>query len=614
MKLIDWPNSDLLRAYVQGLIDNFPSQKFFLQQFADELDDQLNKENAALPVPVIEALLQFAKDVWATEDFKRQLPPFTTHLTNTLEGAKYRDELLALQMKAGNPERTIGMLVDIVFTAVVQVLRRLPMHIPDGQYLVPITHYLNVPETVADVLSAFNQDTGPSKLLSTIQDTLARNALEISNNKPDKLIPPTAYKGNPLDYLKNTPLVNLFDIPIPFGLPDRQRFEGQWIVAPSGRGKTTLLFSMLKEDLEKDASIIILDSKGDLSNTVRHLERAKHRLVLLEPDEQYPLAINPLDLGATSTHTIELIEYVFSALLQAETTALQSTLFRSVVLLLQKHPNATFLDLRRVLTEGWKTNYADAVRKLDPEDADFFLRGEFDSNTYKQTKQEVLWRVRDLTTRIPILRAMFSAPKTLIPMGELMDAKKVVVIDNTKRLLGDDGTEFLGRFFLAMIRAAADQRSHLPDEQKVPVFCYVDEAHNVIKRDEKLASILQECRSQKIAMILAHQAISQIESAKTLGALQDCAIRYANSDEEAPDLAPRLRTTPEFLRSLPVGTFAAFIRDLTPTAVPIRIQIPKLGPTMSPQDFTALRQTMRERYSLKPTPPPTDEPKSRKFA
>ena len=47
-----------------------------------------------------------------------------------------------------------------------------------------------------------------------------------------------------------------------------------------------------------------------------------------------------------------------------------------------------------------------------------------------------------------------------------------------------------------------------------------------------------------------------------MAALQNCAVRYANSDDEAAYLAPKLRTTAENLRSLPVGTFAAYVRDI----------------------------------------------------
>src|SRR5439155_25545113 len=82
---------------------------------------------------------------------------------------------------------------------------------------------------------------------------------------------------------------------------------------------------------------------------------------------------------------------------------------------------------------------------------------------------------------------------------------------------------------------------------------------------------LDECRSQNIALIMAHQRTKQITSENVLDALSNCAIRFANSDEEARYLAPRLRTSPEFLQSLSRGKFAAFVRDLTPEAVAVSV-------------------------------------------
>src|SRR5205823_12417858 len=131
------------------------------------------------------------------------------------------------------------------------------------------------------------------------------------------------------------------------------------------------------------------------------------------------------------------------------------------------------------------------------------------------------------------------------------------------------GAEFFGRFFIAQVLAAAQQRSSRRRDQKPPVYFYIDECQNVIARDEKIPTILDECRSQNIALIIAHQRTKHITSENVLDALSNCAIRFANSDEEARYLAPRLRTHPEFLQSLGRGRFAAFVRDMTPEAVAV---------------------------------------------
>jgi hypothetical protein len=60
------------------------------------------------------------------------------------------------------------------------------------------------------------------------------------------------------------------------------------------------------------------------------------------------------------------------------------------------------------------------------------------------------------------------------------------------------------------ILAAAQQRAGRPQREKLPCYFYIDECQNVIRRDEKISTILDECRSQRIAMIMAHQRSAQI--------------------------------------------------------------------------------------------------------
>src|SRR5262249_33253119 len=167
------------------------------------------------------------------------------------------------------------------------------------------------------------------------------------------------------------------------------------------------------------------------------------------------------------------------------------------------------------------------------------------------------------------MRAMLTATVTRFRISEAMDSGKVVIINNSKARLGDQGAEFFGRFFIAQVLAAAQQRSSRQRGDKPPVYFYIDECQNVIARDEKIPTILDECRNQTIALIMAHQRTKQITSENVLDALSNCAIRFANSDEEARYLAPRLRTSPEFLQSLGRGKFARFVRDPTPQPMPL---------------------------------------------
>lgn len=422
-------------------------------------------------------------------------------------------------------------------------------------------------------------------------------------------------------YEENSPAENLARLPdaltsvylssYPATIPPKSRFEGTWIVAPRGRGKTTLLSNLLKNDLNAvakgKASIIIFDSKGQFIDHAKRLARFSsgdlhNKLVLLEPDAS--LAINPLDLGASTGHTISLLEYVFSGLLESKPTPLQSTLFRSVLMAMKEIPEATFSTFRQFLIDGWKP-YREHLEKLHPEDRDFFLKGEFDNKKYNDARESLLWRIRDLTTKVPMLRDMFRSPTTKIDIGKEMDAGKVIIIDNSIAKLGG-GSEFFARFFIALILAAAQQRSKRKSEDKLPVFIYLDEAQDVIARDDSVATILHQCRSQNIAMIFAHQAVqAQIKSEDVKAALADCAIRMTNPDDEAHELAPRFRCKAEDLQNIPKGSFALYVRDHLQK--PIVVSVPDdpiwkkdTWPKMTDEDFREVRRQMAERYSYFP--------------
>jgi Helicase HerA, central domain/TraM recognition site of TraD and TraG len=485
-----------------------------------------------------------------------------------------------------------------------------------SRFSIPLVDLLpNVGSSIeALVLPFYEHKLRKADIFGRIRRTLDSNQEEASHGK-SKLIMPSD-SGLPRTelihtYLSGTPFLRLFAAQVPFELPQELRFQGHWICGTQGSGKTTLLTSMFLEDLklvaENKASIVVMDSKGQFIESIRHLKQfaagqpLEGKLVVLDPEEAYPLALNPFDLGASPAHTIDLLEYIFASLRDTKNTSLQSTLFRSVFMALRAIPGASFSTFRNILLNGYK-DYEDEIATLHPEDRDFFFKGEFDSRPYRDTKEQLLWRLKDLTTRVPLLREMFNSPTTKVKIAPLIDGANVIIVNNTRDVLSDTGSEFFARFFLALIRAAADQRSKLRDDQKLPTYVYIDECQNVIANDENVEKIIAECRSQKIALILAHQFWTQIKNESVKSALSNCAIRFANVDEEASQLAPRLRTEPENLH-LPAGSFAAFVRTRTDSAVTIQVPLPPNMPKMTRAEQQHIRQDNQTKYCNVYKPP-----------
>jgi hypothetical protein len=479
----------------------------------------------------------------------------------------------------------------------------------DSHLTIPLISAVRNPASIVEKMLSIYQrpEHAQAGIFSSISETLQSNLYKVSGVSPEApskkpLIYPTASNMRPQElveaYLGGTPLRDLLLAPYPFALPAEQRQAGHWLIAPPGRGKTTCLHAMVADDLRTDAAIILMDSKGDLIKPFRKMRSIADRLIIIDPDPQRPIAINPLDIPRTEIgKAVELLEYLFASLLEFKLTATQSLLFRNVIrLLVTQFKNPTLDLFREILSDGWKPRYAGPVGRLEPRLKDFFYK-DFYNDNYQSRCREVLQRLQLLLDN-DTMNAMLSAPATRFMFDDALDSGKIIIINNSKDRLGDQGAEFFGRFFIAQLLATAQRRSGRPQHKKKPVYCYIDECQNVIARDEKISTILDECRSQKIGLILSHQRTAQITNDNVLSALRNCAIRFANSDAEARLLAASLRTSQQFLETLDRGQFAAYVRDTTKTAIALDVIKPDFSSEdrLTPAEQQQLSDKMMREY------------------
>jgi hypothetical protein len=420
-------------------------------------------------------------------------------------------------------------------------------------------------------------------------------------------------------YLGGTPFPEFFTTTLPVSFPLKARFEHLHVVGGSGHGKTQLLQTLMLPDLNRvrdgKASLIVIDSQGDmLKNLLRLFSVAEiaERVVLIEPhDIDYPPALNLFDFGLDRLErysgvereklingAIALYEYVFGALLGAELTQRQGVIFRYLARLMMNVRGATIHTLMDFMYEPESTR--PHLSKLDPVARRFF-ETQFFSKAFDDTRQQILTRLWGVVSN-SVLERMFASPRNKVNLFEAMNRGSLILINTAKDLLKQQGCEILGRFFIALISQAAQERAAISEDRRTPTFVYIDEAHDYF--DESMEALFNQLRKYLVSLTIAHQNLDQFEQKLRATVMSSTSIKMVGglSARDASAFAKEMRCEPEFFAGIrkheQFTEFACMVRNHTPR--PIRISIPfgqmEGQPRSSARARAALIAQNRARY------------------
>lgn len=418
-------------------------------------------------------------------------------------------------------------------------------------------------------------------------------------------------------------------------VPEDLRYQGMWVVAPPGHGKSSFLSYLIERDFEKvardQASVIVMESKRDLITSIQGLARFAPggdlygKLISLDLEQvESPLALNLFDFGdidglppreqeITLNAVNGMFEYTFRTLLQTDMTPRLSTMFTALTQLVLKIPGGTIDTMKEICEPDGLQPYLQYVDLLDRDQRSFFKSKWNDRRdpATNMTKALIVDRIATIKGKVRVLGRMLSAKKLKVNFEELLATPKVILISYPKGMFQEEGTELLGRFFLAQIMMVTLRRQFLSKEQRTPLFIYCDEAQDVIRRDELIGRFLSQCRSLNIAMTFAHQRLDEDQlSPAVFRALCGTAamVFAAKLDFNVDTLARVMHTTPEFITTAPTHVWAAYARGSLDNATSYRPPYVDFmrQPRMSEWELEAHQNEMRERFAITPDDEPED--------
>jgi len=302
-----------------------------------------------------------------------------------------------------------------------------------------------------------------------------------------------------------------------FGIRAADRGKHMYVIGKTGMGKSTMLENMAIQDIQNGEGIAFIDPHGSSAEKLLDFvprERIEDVLYFAPFDVDYPIGFNVMeDVGYDKRHlVVSGLMGAFKRIWVDMWSARMEYILQNVLLALLEYPETTLLDVNRMLTNKPFRNAV--IEKISDPVVKSFWAEEFATYTDRYT-QEATPAIQNKVGQFvsnPLIRNIVGQPKSTFNLREMMDTKKIFIVNLSKGRMGESNAALLGSMLTVKIYLAAMSRADEPAARmaKLPrCYFYVDEFQSMM--NEAFADILSESRKYKLALTLANQYIEQME-------------------------------------------------------------------------------------------------------
>jgi hypothetical protein len=306
-----------------------------------------------------------------------------------------------------------------------------------------------------------------------------------------------------------------------FGIKERDRTKHTYIIGKSGMGKSTLLENLAIQDINNGEGVCVIDPHGTMAEKLLdHIPESRIKdVVYFAPfDGDYPVGLNMLEEVPADKRYL-VANGMMSAFKKIFTdgegkgtfSARMEYVLNNIILALLENENQTLLGVNRMLFDKEYRKFI-VSNVTDPTVKDFWVN-EYANYTDK-TAQELAPAIQNKIGQFvsnPLIRNIIGQKKTSFDVREIMDNKKILIVNLSKGKVGEGNANLLGSLLITKIYLAAMSRADVDpytQEKLPPFYFYVDEFQNFA--NESFSNILSEARKYKLALTVAHQYVEQM--------------------------------------------------------------------------------------------------------
>jgi hypothetical protein len=301
------------------------------------------------------------------------------------------------------------------------------------------------------------------------------------------------------------------------------RLRHFYVIGQTGTGKTTILKNMIAQDIANGEGVCMIDPHGSDIQDILSLV-PKHRyedVIYFDPSyTDRPMALNMLEYDRRfpdqKTFVVNEMLSIFNKLFDMKTAGgpMFEQYFRNAVLLVMDDPESgnTLLDVSRVLAN--KTFRELKLSKCKNPIVTQFWREVAEKAGGEASLANIVPYITskfDVFLSNDIMRPIIAQENSTINFREIMDNKKILLVNLSKGRLGDINANLIGLIIVGKILMAALSRVDAVTTGKTlpPFYLYIDEFQNITT--DSISTILSEARKYKLSLNIAHQFIAQLE-------------------------------------------------------------------------------------------------------
>lgn len=302
-------------------------------------------------------------------------------------------------------------------------------------------------------------------------------------------------------------------------LPEIVRDRHVYMLGRTRSGKSTLITNMIVQGIIRGEGLCVIDPHGDLVEGLLDYipsERINDTIYIDLTDASHPIPLNILKASDPNNVALLVDDVVgtFKRLVDSSTWGYRmENILRSAVATLARAPFPTsFFDLTKILKD--ESYRRSILQHISYEPLREFWEVDFPALP-KDAVQPLIQRMNRFAD-FPVLYAMLSNPESRLNFDEVMQQKKILLVNLSSGRIGEDNSRLIGCLLISQLQLAAMRRASLPPERRVPFSLYADEFQNMIVAP--FDKILSEAGKYRLRLIVAHQFISQLDE-KTRDAL-----------------------------------------------------------------------------------------------